>query len=537
MLTTRAAHTLLTNAHATGGCVALARALGFGGAPHLLTARPLRALGLNEVELSRATRLLRDDASAILIIEQIDAAHWRTTLQRLASHLDSLADPRRWLVLLQCRAPGPIVLACWLSSSRGPRLAVLATSPERVLDSDAQTVAALAAAWQSDPTQTCLRWYDLLGRQAIGRRFFRALDTQVRDIANAWPARVASDERRTLALIHVARLLFLKFLETKGWLNDDRNFLARHAEAVLAAGGGLSHRLIAPLTFGTLNTPYRHRAQCARAFGAIPFLNGGLFACAPIEKRAKHPAINDGALATLLLDTLARYRFTAREDAQSWSEAAIDPDLLGRTFEALMDTSERRGSGTFYTPGALVASLVDDALEHAITEPRHLVRAALNGESIGASDAARLLRAIDGMRVIDPACGSGSMLVATLERLAGLRQQLGDARPISVIRRQTLTNSIFGVGCANCASGFRSSSMTIPRRSMTWRRSRISTTISGLAIRLAARHSMDRTYYRRPEAARFVNAMREALAHESARGPCGSSSLSASTPAASPQPH
>jgi N-6 DNA Methylase len=451
MLTTRAAHALLTDAHAADGCVALARALGFGGVPHRLAAKPLRALGLADIEHSRALRLVRDHSAAILIVEQIAADGWRATLQRLATQLDNLADPRRWMILLQCRAQGPLVLACWLSSSRGPRLAVLATSPARVLDSDAQTVAALAAAWQPDPTQTCLRWHDLLGRQAIGRRFFRTLDAQVRDIADAWPARVATDERRTLALIHVARLLFLKFLEAKGWLDDDRNFLARHTEQVLATGGDLSRRLIAPLTFGTLNTPYRQRAAAARAFGAIPFLNGGLFACTPLEKRTRQPAISDTELAALLLDTLARYRFTAREDAQSWSEAAIDPDLLGRTFEALMDTGERRGSGTFYTPGALVASLVDDALEHAVAAPRHLVRAALNAESVGSSDVTRLLSAIDRMRVIDPACGSGSMLVATLERLAGLRQQLGDPRPIAAIRRQTLTDSIFGVDLAPMA--------------------------------------------------------------------------------------
>ncbi len=452
MLTTRAAHTLLTNTHSASGRIALAHALGFTTTPHRLSTRPLAALGFtNPAPDLRVARITRDTDWALLLIENLDPTHWRDSLRRITSHLDRLADSRRYLIILHTTADGPLAIATWLSSARGPRLAVLTTAPTDVLDSDAQTVAALAAAWHTDPTTTCLRFHELLGRHAIGRRFFRALESHVTEIANAWPTRLANDERRTLALIHVARLLFLKFIETKGWLDNDRAFLARHADDILVSGGRLTHRLIAPLTFGTLNTPRRNRAPTARAFGTIPFLNGGLFAASALERRARHPHIRDELLAPLLLDTLARFRFTAREDTRSWSEAAIDPDLLGRTFEALMDTAQRRGSGTFYTPTSIVSSLVDDALSFAIPQPHALVRAALAGEMLTTADSHSLLSAIDALRVLDPACGSGSILVATLERLATLRTQLGDPRPTSVIRRHVLTHSIFGVDIAPMA--------------------------------------------------------------------------------------
>ncbi|HYW50533.1 MAG TPA: N-6 DNA methylase, partial [Gemmatimonadaceae bacterium] len=355
----------------------------------------------------------------------------------------------------QCTNGGPLALACFLGVTRGQRLAVLATTPSHVLDSDAQTIAALAAAWHPDPTLTCLRWHDLLGRHAIGIRFFRALETHVADISHAWPARVSNDDRRTLALIHVARLLFLKFLEAKGWLDDDRAFLANRTESTLATGGRLWHRLLAPLTFGTLNTPRHQRAPVARAFGAIPFLNGGLFACSAIERRARQPAMHDEHLGALILDTLARYRFTAREDATSWSEAAIDPDLLGRTFEALMDADQRRGSGTFYTPATLVSTLVDDALRHTLQQRTSLapdtIRDALAARPLHAHDARLLRDALHDFRLLDPACGSGSLLVATLERLADLHHHLGDHRPVADIRRHLLTHSIFGVDIAPMA--------------------------------------------------------------------------------------
>ncbi len=448
MLSTRSAHALLANATSSTGLLALARGLGFTETPHLVSHRTTRTLNLPDG--TRATRITNGPHLAALIVEQLQPDTWRATLRALTAHLDRLTDPRRYLLILHCSHDGPLAIACWLSSTKGPRLAVLSTTPAHVLDSDAQTVAALAAALHSDPTRTVLRWHELLGRQAIGSRFFRALDTHVSDIASAWPARVADDDRRTLALIHVARLLFLKFLETKGWLNHDRAFLASHAEHTLATGGALWTRLVAPLTFGTLNTPALHRAPAARAFGDVPFLNGGLFACAPIERRCKRPPIIDDHLAPLILDTLARYRFTAREDTTSWSEAAIDPDLLGRTFEALMDTTQRRGSGTFYTPAPLGGQLVEDALSAAL-RPHSVTADTDSVRDLHPDDAGRLRARLAHFRVIDPACGSGSLLVNTLETLATLHTRLGDLRPIHMVRREVLTRSIFGTDIAPMA--------------------------------------------------------------------------------------
>ncbi len=451
MLSTRTAHTLLATATSHEALLPFARALGFTGHAHTPGPRTIAAMGLAALGTLTVTRVVRDDSAAVLLVSGATPERWRETLLAIVTHLDRLTDPRRWLVILRTTDTGPLAIATWLSSTKGPRLAVLATHPGAVLDSDAQTVAALAAAWHHDPSVTAMHWHDLLGRHAIGRRFFRALNDHVTDIATAWPARVIHDDRRTLALIHVARLLFLKFLETKGWLDNDRHFLANHADALLGTGKTLWNGLVAPLTFGTLNTPRRHRAPSARAFGHVPFLNGGLFACSATERRARRPAISDDLLAPLLLDTFAHFRFTAREDARAWSEAAIDPDLLGRTFEALMEPAQRRGSGTFYTPSTLVTTLVDDALAHAIPLPTTLVRAALDGALIAPPDARRLRTALTTLRVLDPACGSGSLLVATLERLATLHTQLGSARPMATLRRDILTRSIFGLDIAPMA--------------------------------------------------------------------------------------
>ena len=179
---------------------------------------------------------------------------------------------------------------------------------------------------------------------------------------------VPTEDRRELALLAASRLLFLSFLEAKGWLDGDRAFLARQFDACMARGGGFHERVLLPLWFGTLNTPIRRRARAARAFGAIPFLNGGLFGKTALERRHTRARLSDESLGRFLGEVLGAYRFTAREEHERWSEAAIDPEMLGRAFESLMASRERRTSGAFYTPQALVAHVAEAALASRLGE-------------------------------------------------------------------------------------------------------------------------------------------------------------------------
>ena len=213
-------------------------------------------------------------------------------------------------------------------------------------------------------------------------------------------------------------------------------------------GGSYHRRVLRPLFFGTLNTPVSARAPTARAFGAVPFLNGGLFAPAPLERRWPKLSFSDASLGRAFDELFARYRFTAREDSDAWSEAAIDPEMLGKAFESLMSSPERRSSGAFYTPQALVAGVTRSALTSALAHAplsRDVVEAMLDGAPVPESFASLVRERLGDIRVLDPACGSGAFLVHTLETLASLRARAGDERPAAELRRELLTKSIFGV--------------------------------------------------------------------------------------------
>jgi hypothetical protein len=405
------------------------------GVPHALT----------DVRLARGTGALR----ALVAVVPADLP-LRDAARQLAARVAARSPHLLWLVALA--QDGGALLATWSADHARPRVAAVVVDTRRVVDSDAETLCALAAATQPSDLLTHARWLDVLGRESLTRRFYRALERVVSRLAGSASGRLDDQERGELALLHTSRLLFLSFLEAKGWLDGDRAFLSRGFARCMTTGGAYHRRVLLPLCFGTLNTPLRHRAPVARAFGRVPFLNGGLFAPTPLERRHRAARLGDEELGAVFGDLLDRYRFTAREDSTRWSEAAVDPEMLGKAFESLMAARDRRASGAFYTPQSLVERATDAALRQllgaATPSPgmrAPAVDALLAGAPVSAADAAVARSRLAALRVLDPACGSGAFLVHALERVSALLVQLGDPRPLAAVRRSVLTTSIFGV--------------------------------------------------------------------------------------------
>lgn len=372
----------------------------------------------------------------------------RDTVARIAARLSSRTPHILWLVIVIHRGARQIAIGSWYTGRSSPRVVALIAPQDHVVDSDSETLCALSSAASDSDIATHSRWLEILGREAVSRKFFRAMHSSRDELARSLSAGVATDDGRELALLYLSRLLFLSFIETKGWLDGDHAFLANQFAACMVSGGRFHARVLAPLFFGTLNTRPPRRAGRSRAFGRIPFLNGGLFSRSAFERSWAARVFTDEALGDVFGELLTRYRFTAREDSAVWSEAAVDPEMLGKAFESMMTAPERKTSGAFYTPQTLVEQLATSALASALSTtgvPEGAVVAALAGEIPGPRIRERLLAATACLRVLDPACGSGAFLVHVMERLAALRVHLGESRPTHEIRREILTRSIFGV--------------------------------------------------------------------------------------------
>lgn len=372
----------------------------------------------------------------------------RSVIANLAQRLHRHAAHHRWLVVAASADGRHGALAAWQSDGTRARIGALLFSPARLLESDVETLLALHAAAEGDDLVVHARWCEILGREALSHRFYRALEHHVIALGEGALGSAPGEARRELALLTTSRLLFLSFLQTRGWLDGDADFLVRHLDRTFATGGQAHRRLLEPLFFGTLNTRMAQRAGEARAFGRVPFLNGGLFARSPLERRYRGVRFRDEELGALFDDVLTRYRFSPREQQRDWSESAVDPEMLGRAFESLMASRERRDSGSYYTPHALVARATDAALEQLLgaVVAAEDARTALRDPSVLPPAAQGPVRAaLASMRLLDPACGSGAFLVHTMERVAALLAALGDRRPPGELRRAVLTQSIFGV--------------------------------------------------------------------------------------------
>ena len=216
-------------------------------------------------------------------------------------------------------------------------------------------------------------------------------------------------------------------------------------------------------------TKYRYRDLLAdpdslmKELEQVPFVNGGLFDClddfaATGQGGRRIDAFTDNEThrrglevpAHLFFDpdhglfTLFRhYKFTVEENTPLDREVALDPELLGRAFENLLAAynpetrvTARKATGSYYTPRQVVDYMVGSALAAALAEIarptvegeefwRDRLSYLLNWEHAKADagglfepeEAESLVRAIAGLRVLDPAAGSGAFPMGVLHRL------------------------------------------------------------------------------------------------------------------------
>jgi hypothetical protein len=453
--TLRSAALALTDARSPDALKALAAALGFTAPAHRLDAEGCRVLGLDAPGSTVSVVRGRGRLRALLVAIGPGSPPIRDAIARIARGLGHHAPHLEWLAVVAEQDGRHVALATWSVERAPPRTAALIVDRTHVRDSDAETLRALCGAFGAEDEGGGAmhdRWLRILGRDGLSSRFYRALEGSVSHLATtlAVPAasvRIGEADRRALAVLHASRLLFLAFLEAKGWLDGDPAFLARTFARCVGGAGDYHRRVLRPLFFGTLNTPPAKRAPAARTFGRIPFLNGGLFAPTPLERRHGAAHFPDAAIGHLFGTCFERYRFTAREDGRAWTEAAIDPEMLGRAFESLMDARSRRATGAFYTPQVLVDHVTESALVHTLGDARtaDAVRALLRGEGAPERIARSVRSRVATLRILDPACGSGALLVRALEVLSDVLARTGDPRPLSAIRRDVLTRSIFGV--------------------------------------------------------------------------------------------
>ena len=323
-------------------------------------------------------------------------------------------------------------LAVSIAAGRGPTVILSLPSPDpRVV----QRLERLGQCGIATGLGLALRLAEILEEEDAGKRFFTSFRQLVAQFSEGLTGRLQPEQRHHLALLNLTRVLFLYFVQCKGWLDGRPDFLRQAVDDCLARRRRLHRHLFQPLFFGTLNRRAEARGR-ARSFGRIPFLNGGLFEPHALERQWRGEVPN--AVWRDAFDHLfERFAFTVNENGAA---GEVAPDMLGRVFEGVMEPEARHGSGTFYTPVHLVSQLVDATLE-AFLAGQLGCSLETAAEQLGTPDA-NVRRLVAEVTVLDPAVGSGAFLLGMLERLADLH---GSNESGSRIRRTVLARNLFGV--------------------------------------------------------------------------------------------
>ena len=294
-----------------------------------------------------------------------------------------------------------------------------------------------------------------LDRETVGRQFFIRFRAAVRDVAQELRTRhpeESVEEAGQEALLILSRLLFLSFIQEKGWLNGERRFLIDRYDAARAGGREFFATVLLPLFFGCLNTPRGERNDDARALGAIPYLNGGLFEPSPFERRHFDMHLSNELMRSVLEDVFEKFDFSVDESDTAGTH--IDPEMLGKVFESLMADDERAASGSFYTPKEIVDTLTSRAIVEWLTRSQQsladdlhalLERDGLSRELEEASP--QLLQRLETISILDPACGSGAFLLSSLNVIEKLTKSLnrGPRTEARGLRSRIVERSLYGV--------------------------------------------------------------------------------------------
>lgn len=273
----------------------------------------------------------------------------------------------------------------------------------------------------------------------------------------------------TFAKKTLGQIVFLFFVQKKGWLgvpfgkkwgDGDKQYIQN--SFINYSGQNYFDEVLEPLFYQALN---KKRIDDIYEGTKIPFLNGGLFH--PIEDYDWEKTnfnipdsfwFNDNE--TGFLNILSQYNFTVDESDPNEQDVAIDPEMLGRIFESLLDIDTRKNKGAFYTPRNIVQNMCIEALATQIANTFTLDKESTlsyvrYGDALKETDfieafAEDIDEYISKLTIVDPAVGSGAFLVGMMNEITKLRQNLQKNytnTPMSKydIKINCIQNTLYGV--------------------------------------------------------------------------------------------
>ena len=283
---------------------------------------------------------------------------------------------------------------------------------------------------------------------------------------------------KTFAHTFFNRLMFVYFLQKKGWIVDlstlrkdlrnevdVRNFVRWLHDQYEEHGGNFYRNYLRVLFLYAMNRP--RRSYSRKDIDAIksvpspvvrdvflygvPYFNGGLFS--PVEIAGVNldeviTEIDDRLMTEIVMGFFEVYNFTVTEETPYEVEVAVDPAMLGKIYESLIaeeeqveSEEERRASGIFYTPRSEVDFMCRMAVYEYLERNTKIDKDVLmkfmftpsyewDPKSLPKDEIEPLEKALNYVKVVDPAAGSGAFLVGMYHLLIELHEKLTEVKKV-----------------------------------------------------------------------------------------------------------
>ena len=323
-----------------------------------------------------------------------------------------------------------------------------------------------ALIWPDDPSNAAgwvAGWAKAFDKEPLTRDFFRRFDKALEAIKGDLEQyqNLSSTEAYTRSQLLLERLIFLYFLQNRGWLNQERHYLPAALDQHADPGSFSYYHEFLDKLFWTLSTAPGGPGRLP----GIPFLNGGLFDDdefrQPTITRKTSPPLNvrNRTMRYVFTELLEAFNFTVTEDTPLNQEVAVDPEMLGKVFESIVLHAEaadpdavapdkRKATGSYYTPRIVVHFICREVLYQYLLNhlpggdwgPRLRTLLAIDlsdgldeeqegllRKAVSPEQAAEVLKQVEPLKCCDPAVGSGAFPVGLMQELVNLRRVLETA--------------------------------------------------------------------------------------------------------------
>ena len=372
------------------------------------------------------TRLLRDHPYALFIFSNNNQTHWH--------FVNAKYDPEH--------------------PEKRRLYRRITISPTEKLRTASERIAMLDAESLDSPLEIQSLHDDAFDVEAVTKRFFEDYKSVFQRMQDDLMDQTNNNQwAHDVALQFLNRCMFLYFIQRKRWLGNDPDFLRGFWETYqktdVPANSFVEHWLNV-LFFEAFNNEFHdgHRQfpdEIRIALASAPFLNGGLFIENDLDNQHVFQ-ISDSRFKDIF-NFLEGYNFTIAEDSPIDQEVAVDPEMIGKVYESLVnvstETDERGDAGIFYTPRTEIdlmcrLTLADNLTNHLGEKHKSLLYETLFAfEPEDKTTADYKLRdsnlwtpldkCLKRLAVVDPACGSGSFLVGMLHVLDDLQDRANHA--------------------------------------------------------------------------------------------------------------